>query len=82
MSPMPRSTIQEGKQRSIRQDGLTDLFLLRDHAAEERLERVLEVLDPLLLETRNLALDKPGHLVEIRLRVQRSSLRLEKCSHR
>lgn len=47
----------------------THLLLPTDHALKERLERILEVVDPLLLETRYLRLDQTGCLLELLLSI-------------
>ena len=60
--------------------GAPYLLLLRNHPVKERLERGLEVFDPLLLKPRNLGLDKPRTVVEFLLGVQCTALRLEEGS--
>ncbi len=55
---------------------MTHLLLPRNHALEERLERGLEVLDTLALETRRLVLHEARNVVELVLRVERAPLRV------
>jgi hypothetical protein len=44
-----------------------DLFLSVDHSRKECLQRISEILYPLLLEPRELRLDNSGGLVELLL---------------
>jgi hypothetical protein len=43
----------------------THVFLPRDHAIQEGMQRVFEVLNSLLLETRNFRLDQLRAMVEL-----------------
>ena len=55
---------------------VANLFLSVDHSRKERLQRISEILHPLLLEPRELCLNKSRGFVEFLFSVQRLPLSL------
>ena len=72
----PRSSNFLEQQLLERLPRLNRLLLAHDHAVEEQLEALLEILDALQLEARHLALHQTRHMLELVLRVQHAALRL------
>lgn len=60
----------------LRRERNTNLLLLGNHALEEFLERIFEVFDALLLETKEFCSQKLGNLLELALGVIGALLRL------
>lgn len=60
--------------------GAANLFLSINHSRKERLQRISEILHPLLLEPRKFRLDESRGLVKVLLGVQCLSLSLDEVN--